>query len=172
MRTGLFLSLEVVFSGGKLEYKALDSFPYYKESAPLVNGLGYELVELHVTPQKGTVRIVAVIASKDAGVDIGVNDCSKVHHALLPRLEALLGTEDTYMELTSPGMERNIKNAAEFAVFKGREVRVWDKTVSDWVSGRITDADTVSVTLETGSEEKVSKTVLFENIAKAKFIHL
>ena len=156
-----------------MEYKALENFPYYKDCAPLVNGLGYELVELHVTPQKGTVRIVAVIASKNPEVDIGVSDCSKVHHALLPRLEALLGTEDTYMELTSPGMERNIKNAAEFAIFKGREVRVWDKTVSDWVGGKIVCSDASSVTLETGSaEEKSQKTILFENIAKAKFIHL
>lgn len=167
MQTGLFL-----YSGGNLEYKALDSFPYYKDCAPLVNGLGYELVELHVLPQKGTVRITAVIASKNPEVDIGVNDCSKVHHALLPRLEALLGTEDTYMELTSPGMERNLKNAAEFSIFKGREVRVWDKTVSDWVGGKIVSADQNSVTLETGAEEKILKTVLFENIAKAKFIHL
>lgn len=143
--------------------------PYYKDCAPLVESLGYKLVELHVVPQKPTVKITAVIASSDPSVDIGVNDCAKAHHALLPRLEALLGTEDTYMELTSPGMERNFKNAAEFAVFKGREVRVWDKTVTDWVGGIITAADDKTVTLETNGE---SKTFSFENIAKAKFIHL
>lgn len=143
--------------------------PYYKDCAPLVEGLGYTLVELHVTPQKGVTRINAVIASKDPSIDIGVNDCSKVHHALLPRLEAILGTEDTYMELTSPGMERNIKNAAEFPIFKGREVRVWDKNVSDWVGGTIVNADKRSVTLE---KEGNQQTFLFENLAKAKFIHL
>ncbi len=158
-----------------MEYKPLDSVPYYKDCAPLVNGLGYELVELRVISQNGTTRITAVIASKDPKIDIGVNDCSKVHHALLSRLEALLGTEDTYMELTSPGMERNIKNAAEFALFKGREIRVWDKTVTDWAGGVITAADEKSVTLESADGEdgkSVLKTVLFENIAKAKFIHL
>ncbi len=143
--------------------------PYYKDCSPLVEGLGYTLVELHVIPQKGVTRINAVIASKDPSIDIGVNDCSKVHHALLPRLEAILGTEDTYMELTSPGMERNIKNAAEFPIFKGREVRVWDKNVSDWVGGVIVNADEKSVTLE---KEGNQQTFLFENIAKAKFIHL
>lgn len=152
-----------------MEYIALDSMPYYKDCAPLVEGLGYTLVELHVTPQKGVTRINAVIASKDPSIDIGVNDCSKVHHALLPRLEAILGTEDTYMELTSPGMERNIKNAAEFPIFKGREVRVWDKNVSDWVGGTIVNADKRSVTLE---KEGNQQTFLFENLAKAKFIHL
>ena len=73
------------------------------------------------------------------------------------------------MELTSPGMERNIKNAAEFAVFTGREIRVWDKTVTDWVSGVITASDEKSVTLEKGGEKI---TVPFEQIAKAKFIHI
>ena len=152
-----------------MDYTPLESLPYYKECSPLVEGLGYTLVELHVVPQKGTTRISAVIASKDPCVDIGVNDCAKVHHALLPRLEAILGTDDTYMELTSPGMERNFKNAAEFAVFTGREVRVWDKTVTDWVGGKIVCSDEKSVTMQ---GEQGQFTVAFENIAKSKFIHL
>ena len=152
-----------------MDYESLDSMPYYKDCAPMVENLGYKLVELRVVPGKGTVKINAVIASKDPAVDIGVNDCSKVHHALLPHLESILGTEDTYMELTSPGMERNIKNAAEFAVFIGRDVRVWDKTVTDWVGGKIVSADDKTVTLEKDGENRVFS---FENIAKAKFIHL
>lgn len=153
----------------KLEYEPLEKMPHYSECAPLVEGLGYTLVELHISPAKTVTKITAVIASKDPAVDIGVNDCSKVHHALLPRLEAILGTDDTYMELTSPGMERNFKNAAEFSVFVGREVRVWDKTVTDWVSGKILSADEKSVTLE---KDGGSQSISFENIAKAKFIHL
>lgn len=152
-----------------MEYEPLEKMPHYSECAPLVEGLGYTLVELHISPAKTVTKITAVIASKDPAVDIGVNDCSKVHHALLPRLEAILGTEDTYMELTSPGMERNLKNAAEFSVFVGRKVRVWDKTVTDWVSGKILSADEKSVTLE---KDGGSQTISFENIAKAKFIHL
>lgn len=152
-----------------MDYESLDSMPYYKDCAPMVENLGYKLVELRVVPGKGTVKINAVIASKDSAVDIGVNDCSKVHHALLPHLESILGTEDTYMELTSPGMERNIKNAAEFAVFIGRDVRVWDKTVTDWVGGKIISADDKTVILEKDGE---NHTFSFENIAKAKFIHL
>ncbi len=152
-----------------MEYKSLDSFPYYKDCAPLVEALGYFLVELHVMPQKHSVHITAVIAPKDSARTIGVDDCSKVHHALLPRLEALLGTDATYMELTSPGMERNIKNAAEFTFFIGKAVRVWDKATTDWVGGTIIESDEHSVTLEKNGERT---SFLFENIAKAKFIHL
>lgn len=161
--TGLF------YFGAAVEYIPLKSMAYYEDCAPVVEGLGYVLVELKVSSAGSTKKISAVIASKDSGVDIGVNDCAKVHHALLPRLEALLGTEDTYMELTSPGMDRNVKNAAEFAVFIGREIRVWDKTVTDWVDGEIVSADEKSVTMKKDGDVF---TVPFENIAKAKFVHL
>lgn len=152
-----------------MEYIPLETTEFYKDCAPLVEGLGYYLVELKIIRSGKTLKINSVIASKDSSVDIGVDDCAKVHHALLPRLEALLGTDNTYMELTSPGMERNLKNAAEFAFFKEKEVRVWDKNISDWQSGIIKGSDDKSVILEKDGEEK---TFLFENIAKAKFIHL
>ena len=150
-----------------MDYTSYKDIKYYKECATLVEGLGYKLVDLKIIPAKTITKISAIITSTDPEVSLGVNDCAKVHRALLPRLEALLGTEDTTMELTSPGIEHNIKNAAEFAIFVGRNVRVWDKTVTDWVSGKIVSADEKSVELE--KEEGERFTVLFENIAKAKF---
>ncbi|MDD5930761.1 MAG: ribosome maturation factor [Spirochaetales bacterium] len=152
-----------------MEYTAYKDVKYYKECAALVEGMGYVLVELKIVPAKTTTKISAMIASKEPGVNIGVNDCAKVHRVLLTKLEALLGTEDTMMELTSPGIEHNIKNAAEFSVFTGRNVRVWDKTVTDWVNGKILSADDKSVILEKEGGEKLS--VSYENIAKAKFIY-
>lgn len=152
-----------------MEYIPLDSQKFYGDCAPLVEALGYHLVELKIGSLGSAKKISVVIASKDLSKGLSIDDCAKVHHALLPRLEALLGTDDTYMELTSPGLDRNIKNAAEFAFFVGREIRVWDKTVSDWVQGILKSTDEKSVTLEKDGEES---NVLFENIAKAKFIHL
>lgn len=149
-----------------MEYLPLDKIPHFSECEPLVRGMGYVLVDLKIIPQKTVVRINAVIACKDAGASLGVDECSKVHRALLPRLQALLGTDQTYMELTSPGTDRNIKNAAEFALFEGREIRVWDKNVSDWISGKIVRADENSVALEVDGQEKVFR---FEDIAKSKF---
>lgn len=152
-----------------MEYIPFKSMKYYQECAPLVEGLGYKLIDLKIVPSSNIVKISAVIATTDPEQNMGVNDCAKVHRVLLPRLEALLGTENTSMELTSPGIEHNIKNAAEFSVFVGRNVRVWDKTVTDWVSGKILSANEKSVILETENNE--SKTVSFEDIAKAKFIY-
>lgn len=152
-----------------MEYKSYKNIKYYDECEPLVEGLGYKLVDLKIVPAKNTTKISVVVSPNDPNENMGVNDCAKVHRVLLPRLEALLGTDDISMELTSPGIEHNIKNAAEFSVFIGREVRVWDKEKSDWVSGKIESANEKSVTMEIENGEKI--TILYENIAKAKFIY-
>lgn len=157
-----------------MDYKSPNSIPYFKECSAVVDAAGFILVELQVVPQKGSVHITAVIASKDPKVDIGVADCSKAHHALQPKLIAMLGVneDNVYMEVCSPGMERNLKNAAEFSFFVGREIRVWDKTVSDWVSGVIKSSDENQVTLVQPENGGAEISVAYENIAKAKFIHL
>jgi len=151
-----------------MEYTSYKTIKYYAECAALVEGLGFKLVELKIVPSKTITKISAMVCPSDPDVNMGVSDCAKVHRVLLPKLEALLGTEETSMELTSPGIEHNLKNAAEFSVFTGRMVRVWDKLVTDWVSGTIISADDKSVTLEKEDGEKY--TLSFENIAKAKFI--
>ncbi len=151
-----------------MDYIPYSKIKYYDECAPLVEGMGYRLVDLKIVPAKTITKISAIITGADPTQNIGVNDCAKVHRVLLARLEALLGTEETTMELTSPGIEHNIKNAAEFGVFTGREVRVWDKTVNDWVGGTISSADDKSVTLKAEDGERK---IDFENIAKAKFVY-
>ena len=151
-----------------MEYTSYKSIKYYAECAPLVEELGYKLVDLKIIPAKTITKISAIVCTKEPDGNMGVNDCAKVHRILLPKLEELLGTEETCMELTSPGIEHNIKNAAEFALFVGRNVRIWDKTVTDWISGKILSADEKSVTIQ--KEEGTEFTQTFENIAKAKFI--
>ena len=157
-----------------MDYIPLDSYPHYAECEKIVSALGFHLVELKISPQNGVTQILATITGEDPSANIGVNDCSRVHKVLLPALEEMLGTDNTYMELMSPGMERSIRNAAEFPLFLGREIRVFDKTVTDWVGGVLKTADSNSLTLEETKEDGSleSKIISFENIAKAKFIHL
>ena len=88
-----------------MEYTALESQQYYSECKALTEGLGYALVELHIVRIHSGVQVRAVIAplrTAEAKVQnrssIGVNDCAKVHRLLLPRLEALLRSQEVYME--------------------------------------------------------------------------
>ena len=124
---------------------------------------------MKIIPAKTVTKISAVITAKNPEKNIGVEDCAKVHHALQPRLEALLKTEDTAMELTSPGIDRNIKNAAEFSFFTGRMVRVWSRVVNDWLCGKIISADKESLKMETENGEQ---TVNYADVAKAKFVQI
>ena len=103
-----------------MEFIPYKSIKFYNDCAPLVEGLGFKLVDLKIIPAKTVTKISAIISSPDPNQSVGINDCAKVHRALLPRLEALLGTDETTMELTSPGIEHNIKNAAE--TFSSRKI--------------------------------------------------
>ena len=153
-----------------MDYKSFAEIPYYTDCEPIVSGLGYSLVELRIFRTNGTVQVKIAIAHKDPAVTagIGIDDCTKVHRLLLPRLEALLQSQDIYMEVTSPGLERHIKNAAEFAFFTGRYVKVYDVSVSDWVTGKITAANETSLAIKT---EDTELTVPYAQISKAKLIN-
>jgi ribosome maturation factor RimP len=141
-----------------------------------VEGLGYYLVELKISPQRGVTQVQSVVASRDPSENISVNDCAKVHRILLARLEEILGTDNISMELSSPGMERNIKNAAEFKFFVGRKIRVFSKSASDWIGGELLSSDSEKLSLKVESEnpekDGQTKTVEYQDIAKAKFIHI
>jgi ribosome maturation factor RimP len=154
-----------------LEYTSFESIPFFSECSAEVDKAGYRLVELHIESKKNASSVVAVIASKNPAKDIGVADCSKAHRTLLPKIASLLhkSEDEISMEMCSPGIERNIKNAAEFKVFQGREIRVWDKNSADWIRGTVDDADENCVVLQT--EDGGKKSVSYIDIAKAKFIH-
>lgn len=154
-----------------MNYIATDTIPYFKECEPIVTAAGFVLVELQVVPQKQSVHVTVVIAQKNPVKDIGVSDCSTVHHALKEPLINLLkrNEDEIFMEVCSPGLNRTIKNAAEFAFFTGRDVRVWSKTVGDWITGTIQSSDSSHITLNTDTG---IQSIAYDDIAKAKFIHL
>ena len=155
-----------------MEYSSFENIPYFNECSAVMSAEGFKLVELHVVPQNGKVNISAVIASADSKKDIGVSDCAKAHRALFSEMVKILGKneDDISMEMCSPGIERTLRNAAEFEIFIGREVRVRDKNINDWVCGKIKSSDKNQVTLEI--EGGGEKSVAYADIAKAKFLHL
>jgi len=145
-----------------VEYTAPGKVPHYADCEPLVSGLGYRLVEFAAYKRAGTWHVKAVITSPSG---VGIDDCSRVHRALLPRLEAVLATQDMHVEVASPGLDRVLKDASEFACFEGKEARVWDTEVSDWVRGTVVRSDESSVTLSVSGEER---SFPYGRIAKAK----
>lgn len=146
---------------------SFNDVPFYAECVPLVEGFGFFLIDLKIAKSKTLVKIRAEISPKDPGASVSVADCAKVHHALLPRLQALLKTENTSMELTSPGIEHKIKDAREFVFFRGKRIRVWSRERSDWITGVLCSSDEKSIVLEGDDGSEIC--VPFSDIAKAKF---
>ena len=145
-----------------MEYAQKETVPHFTDYEQLVTGLGYKLVDLQIVHQKSMWLVKAVIYSRNG---IGINDCSKVHRVLLSRAEVLLNSQDIQMEVSSPGLNRVIKNAAEFQAFIGENIKVLEVSCSDWLEGELLSADTTSIRLKTLSEQR---DIRYADIKKAK----
>ena len=128
----------------------------------VLKGLGFSLVELTVSRHRGSVQVKAVIFNGDS---IGIDDCSKAHRAITPRLELAFPQQDIYLEVSSPGIDRSLKDCAEFAHYKGRGVRCYRTDISDWTAGILESADEKGIVLKT---KEGAVRLEFDIIAKAK----
>lgn len=80
-------------------------------------GLGYELVDHELTAQ-GTLR---VFIDKEGGIT--VEDCATVSNHL-SRLFMVEDIDYKNLEISSPGLDRPLKKAADFIRFSGSLVKV------------------------------------------------
>lgn len=83
-----------------------------------VNGLGYELVDVETSPR---ARLLRVFIDSPNGVTI--DDCTKVSNHLT-RLFAVENIDYDRLEVSSPGLDRPLKKAADFARFAGQEAQL------------------------------------------------
>jgi ribosome maturation factor RimP len=143
----------------------------YDTLEPVVKGLGMVLIELAVFRHKGSsasqgsIQVKAVVYKAGA---VGVDDCSKVHRAVMPRLELTFPGVDVYLEVSSPGIDRLIKDGSEFAHFEGRGVACYRTDISDWTGGILLSSDDKGIVLKTLNGEV---SLGYEIIAKAKLDH-
>ena len=140
----------------------------------VVKGMGMSLVELNVYHGKGrggnppSVQ-VRVIVYKD-GVT-GVEDCSRVHRGLLPRLELAFPGQEIYLEVSSPGIDRTIKDGSEFFHYIGRGVKCYRTDISDWTGGILVAVDEKKIVLRCNTKCSLASEeteLSYEVIAKAK----
>lgn len=83
-----------------------------------VGGLGYELVDLELSP-KG--RLMRVFIDTERGIT--VDDCATVSHHL-QRVFEVEGVEYDRLEVSSPGLDRPLKKSADFERFAGQQVQL------------------------------------------------
>jgi len=142
---------------------------HYEETAAVreqlkavLDGLKYSLLELTISRSRGSVQVRVVIYN---GASIGTEDCTKVHRAIMPRLELAFDKQDVYLEVSSPGVDRLIKEGAEFVHYKGRGVRCYRTDITDWTAGVLESADENGIILKTNNGVESLK---YNIIAKAK----
>jgi len=100
--------------------------------APLVEGMGFRLVELGLHRSRSGGRVHVVIYRAQG---VGVEDCAALSRNLRPRLALAAGLGEVGLEVSSPGLERVIKDPAEYEIFRGRRVPLWLREAADWLDG-------------------------------------
>ena len=86
--------------------------------ARTLEGLGYELVDFETSPR---ARLLRVFIDSPTGVTI--DDCAVVSNHLT-RLFAVENIDYDRLEVSSPGLDRPLKKAADFERFSGQEAQV------------------------------------------------
>jgi ribosome maturation factor RimP len=85
---------------------------------PTLAGLGYELVELE---RSAGGKLLRVFIDKPDG--IGVEDCVAIS-SHLSRLLAVEGIDYDRLEISSPGLDRPLRKASDFARFAGEPAKL------------------------------------------------
>jgi ribosome maturation factor RimP len=150
--------------GRKLQFTPRESDPLFNALEEVVNGLGMSLVNLVVSRHKKSVQIHATIDKKGT---VSVEDCSRVHRAIVPRLD-LAFPNDYSVEVSSPGIDRNIKNGAELVHYLGRGIRCYRLDVSDWTVGVLLAADKEGVVIAKKDASIEPERISYDVISKAK----
>lgn len=100
--------------GGIAALVAELALPIAKECGVLLWDVRYE--------KEGATRFLRVILDKADGY-IGINDCERVSRALSDRLDEVDPIPDSYcLEVSSPGLERELRRPRHFKAYLGRPV--------------------------------------------------
>ena len=128
----------------------------------MAKGLGYSIVEGHFSYVRGSLHVNLAIYRPEG---VSVDGCAEVSRTILPRMEILFDTQDIFLEVGSPGIDRKIKHPREYGIFTGNGVIIHLKDGTTMIRGIIHHADESSVTVQNQTGET---TVLYEQIQKAK----
>lgn len=91
--------------------------------APVVEGLGYELVDVKTSVQYGTDTVTVVIFKEG---DMGLDDCEKVHNAVDAFFDEInpFGDKSYNLEVSSMGLDWPLKTDDDFRRRKGQELEI------------------------------------------------
>lgn len=145
--------------------------PLFNEISHLLAPMGLQVVDAIKNDTPQGVQMILSVYSADH--EVNTDDLAEVYNIIFPRYQVVFGERDLSLEVSSPGLQRNLRDIYEFSVFEGKLARVYSTSVSSWVEGYIEASDDESVTLRDAiiadTEEKRAEMKLsYTDIAKAK----
>lgn len=131
---------------------------------PIITNLNYKLYDV-IYEKEGSDNYLRIVIDNDEGISI--NDCENVNNAIKDILDEEDIIKNQYMlEVSSPGLERRIRNDEhlEQALNKEIEVRTFKSGV---ITGTLVKYDDKTVTVQNEIENVIDK----KNISKMKTVY-
>ena len=117
-----------------------------------IKPLGLELFELKVGGSKGRA-VLDVRVEREDGKKVTVEDCAVASRAVEARLDAEdFGGKRYVLEVSSPGIERPLRNAKDWKKFVGSNVVVTTNTPGDPAGRRTDEVEIAGVEGDAGQE--------------------
>ena len=93
---------------------------------PTLEGLGYGLVRLQFSG--GRPPTLQIMAERGDGQAMSIDDCTAISRAVSAKLDVEDPIEGAYsLEVSSPGIERPLVRARDYARFQGQPARIETK---------------------------------------------
>jgi ribosome maturation factor RimP len=124
----------------------------YNNLEAVVHGLDLALIEATVSRQRSGVTVRAVVCRRGADGHTGLAECALVHRAIMPRVELAFPGEPVFVEVSSPGLERQIKSAGEFRHYVGKQIACYRTDTSNWSCGVLENAGENDITIRENGE--------------------
>lgn len=136
---------------------------------PTVNELGYRIWDV-VYSKIGADYHLEITIDSDSGINI--EDCERVHRAIDPIIDEADPIEDFYyLEVSSPGIERELRTDEHIALSVGKRVEAKLFTARDGkksFTGTLSAFDENSVTVTDGEDVAV---ISRSDVAKLKTVY-
>ncbi len=152
----------------------LEKDKLFIDASTVLAPLGLQVVDVRKSESGATLSISVVIKTNTHEVTVG--DCAKAHRVLYPRFSLMELNRDIELEVSTPGIQRILRDIYEFSLFIGRRCRIYDNRKGAWIEGIIQADSDRNVVLTKACVEDTTDVmdeyhIPYEQIQKAKLAY-